>query len=142
MTDSPTYPICTQIDPDPKSFCSIDYTPWGYVPCKSHHQRQLSANCGTDMLFTVLAKALIPAAIFVPVFAILLFAHVGQFIHYRFRQHHPHANFTVLASICALGEVLGWCLRLYGHYDVWNFNVYVAQICCLIITPVFISAYN
>ncbi|GJN88216.1 hypothetical protein Rhopal_001181-T1 [Rhodotorula paludigena] len=73
-------------------------------------------------------------AIFLAVFSLSGLAHVGQTIYSR------RYWWMVCMWLGNLLEILGWGARLGAHWKPLDFNLYIMQICTLIIGPTFFSA--
>ncbi|PWN47424.1 RTA1-domain-containing protein [Violaceomyces palustris] len=105
---------CNKVDPNPESFCNVENTWYGYTPVM-----------WIQVVFSVL-------------FGVLILAHLVQYVRYfKTREH-----FITLAIVCACGEAAGWIARCFSSNNPFQRDPYLAQIICLILSPVFISAVN
>jgi RTA1 like protein len=104
---------CAAIDPNPDALCSASNTPYSFVP------------------------ELWLGALFTGVFGVL-FIVTAAIAAFRGRR----AGYMILAAVCAAGEVAGWVARVQSSLTPFDSDAYVAQMVCLILAPVFISAAN
>ncbi|CAK9779551.1 RTA1-domain-containing protein [Cutaneotrichosporon oleaginosum] len=91
---------------------SLTESPYGYVPA----------------LPNVIA--------YLAVFSLLTLTHLGLGIKYKYYS----AIVTMVAG--GLLEVIGWAGRLWSNQSLLNWNPFIMQICCLILGPVFFSAWD
>lgn len=97
-----------------QSFKDAGYTlesPYGYTPSLS-----------STVAYTV-------------VFALLTIVHLVLAVKFKYA--------SAIATMVAGGvlEVIGWAGRLWSHKNVLLWDPFIMQICCLIIGPVFFSAW-
>ncbi|KDN41671.1 RTA1-domain-containing protein [Tilletiaria anomala UBC 951] len=104
---------CQGVDPRPDQQCSLDHVPYKYVP------------------------ALWLGVAFTACHALLFLTHI-TLSGWRWKR----GGFMLLAAVCSAGEIAGWASRIQSSLHPFDVDAYIAQLVCLILSPVFISAVN
>ncbi|CDU26002.1 uncharacterized protein SPSC_06173 [Sporisorium scitamineum] len=109
----PSLSECHSVSSDPDSICKAANSSYGFQP---------------ELWVGIVFSAL---------YGLEMLIHAGLLAFHR-----GYPKFMIVAIVAAAGELAGWIARTYGHVDPFDWNGYVAQIICLILSPAFISAVN